>query len=97
MAVECVSFTGRVVYIGYTKEPVTYETRLFVQKELDIMGARNATEEDFDDVIAMLRAGSFPVEASVGLVVPLKDAGEALAQWSADPAATRKVLVEIGG
>ena len=35
-AVEEVSFTGRVVYIGYAKEPVTYETRLFVQKELDI-------------------------------------------------------------
>jgi threonine dehydrogenase-like Zn-dependent dehydrogenase len=41
-AVDIVAFTGRVVYIGYAKEPVTYETRFFVQKELDIMGARNA-------------------------------------------------------
>ena len=41
-SVEEVSFTGRVVYIGYAKEPVAYETRLFVQKELDIMGSRNA-------------------------------------------------------
>jgi 2-desacetyl-2-hydroxyethyl bacteriochlorophyllide A dehydrogenase len=97
MAVECVSFAGRVVYIGYTKEPVTYETRLFVQKELDILGSRNATEEDFDAVIAMLRAGAFPVEDAVSLVVPLEDAGEALAQWSADPAAMRKILVEVGG
>ena len=32
-AVEEVAFTGRVVYIGYAKEPVAYETRLFVQKE----------------------------------------------------------------
>ena len=39
-AVEEVAFTGRVVYIGYAKEPVAYETRLFVQKELDIMGSR---------------------------------------------------------
>jgi threonine dehydrogenase-like Zn-dependent dehydrogenase len=31
-AVEEVAFTGRVVYIGYAKEPVSYETRLFVQK-----------------------------------------------------------------
>ena len=36
-AVEEVAFTGRVVYIGYAKEPVSYETRLFVQKELDIL------------------------------------------------------------
>lgn len=33
MAVEEVAFTGRVVYIGYSKEPVAYEIRLFVQKE----------------------------------------------------------------
>jgi len=30
--VEEVAFTGRVVYIGCAKEPVSYETRLFVQK-----------------------------------------------------------------
>src|SRR5262249_26478829 len=41
-AVDEVSFTGRVVYIGYAKQPVSYETRLFVQKEIDILGTRNA-------------------------------------------------------
>ena len=45
-AVEEVAFTGRVVYIGYAKEPVAYETRLFVQKELDILGSRNALPAD---------------------------------------------------
>ena len=55
-AVEEVAFTGRVVYIGYAKEPVSYETRLFVQKELDILGSRNALPEDFLEVIRMLEA-----------------------------------------
>jgi threonine dehydrogenase-like Zn-dependent dehydrogenase len=96
MAVDCVAFTGRVVYIGYAKEPVTYETRLFVQKELDIVGARNATVEDFDEVIAMLTARRYPVEDAVSLVVPLEEAGAALARWSEDPASMRKILVEIG-
>jgi threonine dehydrogenase-like Zn-dependent dehydrogenase len=44
-AVEEVAFTGKVVYIGCAKEPVSYETRLFVQKELDILGSRNAQPE----------------------------------------------------
>ena len=44
-AVEEVAFTGKVVYIGYAKEPVSYQTRLFVQKELDILGSRNAQPE----------------------------------------------------
>jgi threonine dehydrogenase-like Zn-dependent dehydrogenase len=59
-AVEEVAFTGRVVYIGYAKEPVAYETKLFVQKELDILGSRNALPEDFRTVIQMLHEGSFP-------------------------------------
>jgi len=58
-AVEEVAFTGRVVYIGYAKEPVVYETRLFVQKELDIMGSRNALPEDFRQVLRMLEERRF--------------------------------------
>jgi L-galactonate 5-dehydrogenase len=96
MAVECVAFTGRVVYIGYAREPVTYETRLFVQKELDILGSRNATDEDFDAVISMLQAGAFPVDDVVSLTVPLEEAGAALERWCAEPASMRKILVEVG-
>jgi threonine dehydrogenase-like Zn-dependent dehydrogenase len=60
-AVEEVALTGRVVYIGYAKEPVGYETRLFVQKELDIQGSRNSQPEDFHAVISFLGQGKFPV------------------------------------
>ena len=97
LAVEVAAFTGRVVYIGYAKEPVAYETKDFVLKELDILGSRNATEEDFDAVIAMLGAGRFPVEEAVSLVVPLEGAGEALARWCADPTSMRKILVQVSG
>ena len=60
-AVEEVAFTGRVVYIGYAKERVGYETRLFVLKELDIIGRGNAGPADFGAVIEMLQQGGFPV------------------------------------
>src|SRR5580700_8032449 len=83
-AVEEVAFTGRVVYIGYAKEPVSYETRLFVQKELDILGSRNALPEDFRAVIAMLEAGRFPVESAIGRIVSLEEAPAALREWAAD-------------
>src|SRR6201995_2187896 len=73
-AVEEVAFTGRVVYIGYAKEPVAYETRLFVQKELDILGSRNALPEDFQEVIRLLEAKRFPVEDAVSAIVPPEDA-----------------------
>ena len=94
-AVEEVAFTGRVVYIGYAKEPVSYETRLFVQKELDILGARNAEPDDFRAVIAMLGEKKFPVEEAISKIVPLQQAGEALADWSANPSGFSKILVRL--
>src|SRR6185369_807500 len=59
-AVEEVCFAGRVVYIGYSKRPVEYDTRHFVQRELDVMGSRNALPDDFRAVIACLETGCFP-------------------------------------
>jgi len=94
MAVEEVAFTGRVVYIGYAKEPVDYETRLFVMKELDIMGSRNALDE-FGTVIEALRGGRFPVDAIISKVVPLEEAGSVLQAWSDDPGAYVKVQVSL--
>jgi 2-desacetyl-2-hydroxyethyl bacteriochlorophyllide A dehydrogenase len=94
-AVEEVAFTGRVVYIGYAKEPVAYETRLFVQKELDILGSRNALPEDFSAVIAMLEAGRFPVDEAVSHVVALSGAPEILQAWSANPAVFSKIMVSL--
>lgn len=95
LAVEETAFCGRVVYIGYAKEPVCYETRFFVQKELDILGSRNAMPADFQAVIEMLQAHEFPVARAISRVVPLEEAGDALRKWSADPARFSKILVRV--
>ena len=95
-AIEETAFCGRVVYIGYAKEPVCYETRFFVQKELDILGSRNALPEDFKAVIGMLEAGEFPVPRAISKIVPLTEAGSALREWSEEPARFSKILVRCG-
>jgi threonine dehydrogenase-like Zn-dependent dehydrogenase len=94
-AVEEVAFTGRVVYIGYAKEPVTYETKLFVQKELDVLGSRNAEPEDFHAVIQLLEGRRFPVQQAVSLIVPLHEAPHALRAWSENPSRFKKILVSL--
>jgi threonine dehydrogenase-like Zn-dependent dehydrogenase len=95
MAVEEVAYTGRVVYIGYAKEQVAYETRLFVQKELDILGSRNALPEDFRQVMKMLAKGVFPVERAITAVVSLDEGPAILAAWSANPAAYTKIMIDM--
>lgn len=93
-AVEEVAHTGRVVYIGWTKEPVSYETKLFVHKEIDILGSRNSLAE-FPAVIAMLAEKRFPVDAAISATVPLEGAGEALQRWSEAPGSFTKILVNM--
>jgi 2-desacetyl-2-hydroxyethyl bacteriochlorophyllide A dehydrogenase len=94
-AVEEVSFAGRVVYIGYSKQPVEYDTRHFVQKELDVLGSRNALPDDFRAVIAYLESGLLPVDEVITKTVSLDDAGAALAEWDANPGAVCKIHVEL--
>ncbi len=94
-AVEEVAFTGRVVYIGYAKDLVSYETRLFVQKELDILGSRNALPEDFAEVIRMLQQHRFPVKSAITRVVPFEDAPSAFTDWSNNPAGISKIMIRV--
>jgi 2-desacetyl-2-hydroxyethyl bacteriochlorophyllide A dehydrogenase len=94
-AVSEVAVAGRVVYIGYAKAPVTFDTTQFVRKELDILGARNATADDFRAVVALLRGKGFPVTDAVTRIVRMEDAAEALRGWDADPAAVTRIHVDL--
>lgn len=91
-AVEEVAYTGRVVYIGYAKKPVDYQTSTFVRKEIEILGSRNCLGE-FPEVIAYLEAGRFPVKEVISRTVSLDQAGAALAEWSDNPGPITKIMV----
>ncbi|MDP0501301.1 MAG: zinc-binding alcohol dehydrogenase family protein [Verrucomicrobiota bacterium JB022] len=94
-AVDEVAFTGRVVCIGYAKDEVSFATKLFVQKEIDIMGSRNASADDFRAVCAYLQQPGFPYDEVITRTVSLDGAGEALAAWSANPGAVTKIHVTL--
>ena len=93
--VEEVCFAGRVVYIGYAKAPVEYETKYFVMKELDIRGSRNAMPDDFRAVIAHLESGTFPTGKVITRTVSLSDAPQALADWNAAPGKVCKIHISL--
>ena len=68
---------------------------MFVQRELDIRGSRNATPKDFRAVMDRLASGKVPVDRMVSRVVPMDEADQALRDWDAAPAAFTKILVEV--
>ena len=95
MAVDEVAFTGRVVCIGYAKAEVSFQTKYFVQKELDIRGSRNAMPQDFRAVIHYLERGTCPTEALITKVVRPEEALTAMQWWSQNPGKVFRIIVEF--
>lgn len=94
-AISEAAFTGRVVYIGYAKERVSFDTSYFVKKELDIRGSRNAMPGDFKAVIKYMKRGTCPVEKLISGIVAPEEAHQALADWSKAPGRVFRILVKF--
>ncbi|MBA7566150.1 putative zinc-type alcohol dehydrogenase-like protein YjmD [subsurface metagenome] len=94
-AIDEVAFTGRVVCIGYAGQEVSFATKLFVQKEMDILGSRNATSDDFMEVISYLEDGKFPLEKMLTMKVKPEEAPEAVQSWADDPGKVMKIVLDL--
>lgn len=94
-AIDAVSFTGRVVCIGYAKSDVAFQTKYFVQKELDIRGSRNAMPDDFRAVIRYLQTANAPLDRLVSGIVTPEEAKGAMEAWAADPGKVFRILVRF--
>ena len=95
-AVNEVAFTGRIVFIGYAKGGTEFVTKLFVQKELDIRGSRNAKPADFRAVIHYMQQNrDYPKDELISAVATPETALDAMRQWAAAPAKVFRILVEL--
>lgn len=94
MALELVGFAGRIVAIGYAKEPIALNTSLIVRKELNVFGSRNALNE-FGPVIKMLEENKWPFEQLISTTYPLEATAEAFDYWYHHPEKIIKILIEL--
>jgi len=91
-AIEQVAFTGRVVCIGYAGKDISLPTHLFVKKEVDIMGSRNALKADFDAVITYLQKHPQKVEQLITKEIPITQFQTAMDDWRDNPGKVMKIL-----
>lgn len=94
-AIDEVAFAGRVVCIGYAKDDIAFPTRLWVQKELEIMGSRNANPSDFEAVIKYLKSSGLDEKILISKIVKPEQAFESMKEWAGNPGAILKILVEF--
>lgn len=94
-AVDEVSYAGRVVYVGYSNVPVTYDTKQFLLKELEIRGSRGSTPQDLENVIKMLQGGAYPIGETVTHTVGFEEVLSVIKDWDMEPARFTKIQVRM--
>lgn len=95
MAINEVAFTGRVVCIGYAKSDISFTTKYFVMKEIDIRGSRNAMPEDFRAVMQYMKRGTCPVDELISGIYEPEQAQSALEGWMANPGKVFRILIKF--
>jgi 2-desacetyl-2-hydroxyethyl bacteriochlorophyllide A dehydrogenase len=94
-AIDLVCFAGTVVYIGYAKVPVKYDTSLFVKKELDIKGSRNALDSEIKEVIKMVASRKIKIENLITQNYSLENLEGAFRFWDKHTEKVTKIIIHF--
>jgi 2-desacetyl-2-hydroxyethyl bacteriochlorophyllide A dehydrogenase len=92
-----VAHGGRLVLVSVVKDRISFADPDFHRREMTLLGSRNATDQDFQRVMAAMRAGDVPLSALVTHRTTLEGAVSDLPRWTQDKAGLIKALIDIGG
>lgn len=90
-----VAHGGRYVLVSIVSADIAFSDPEFHKREMSLLGSRNATHEDFADVIEVLRARAFPLDAVVSHTLPFADVPEAIGRLMEPGAGVIKALVVL--
>jgi threonine dehydrogenase-like Zn-dependent dehydrogenase len=96
LALEAVSYAGRVITIGYSKEEVHFNSQLIVRKELNLYGSRNALRV-FPSVIQMFERKEKPYLNLITKVFSFDMTPEAFKFWDENPGVVSRILIHVTG
>ena len=90
---QLVRIRGQIVQVGIFKDPVPLDLRTLNFHEVDLIGSRVYTKQDFAAAIQLAASGQLPLEDCISHVLPLSSGSEAFV--AAENAASLKVLFEV--
>jgi threonine dehydrogenase-like Zn-dependent dehydrogenase len=85
---------GRVVFVGHTPGPLTFQNPTIHGRELTLIASRNAVRADFDTVFAALRSGAIDPTAWITTRVDPSAYPDAIEGWVRDPGHLVKAILE---
>lgn len=93
---DLVGHGGRYVLVSVVKADISFSDPDFHKKEVTLMGSRNATQEDFAQVVSLMESGGIQVEAMITHRAALADTPYQMPQWCDPSHQVIKAMISIG-
>jgi alcohol dehydrogenase len=94
-ALRFARFTGKLVYVGITKEPVPLDDPLFHRRELTLLASRNAVASDFHTILDLIERGSINTDAWISHRATFDELPQAMAAWVQPGSSVVKSMVSM--
>ena len=85
-----------IVYVGLVRADIAFQDPVFHAKEITLMGSRNATKEDFANVIAGIESGRVNTSGFVTHKASLEETPAQFPLWIKPESGCIKAVVSIG-
>lgn len=86
---------GKVVYVSLVQADISFSDPEFHKKELTLMGSRAASLEEFEYVIANMKAGHIDANAFISHRAPFEETVTAFQTWLKRESGVIKALIEF--
>lgn len=94
-AIRYVAHGGQLIYVGLVKADITFHDPEFHKREMSILGSRNATRADFEQVISTLRQNKLSMDGYITHREPLTELPSAMDKWLLPDTHVVKAVVEL--
>jgi 2-desacetyl-2-hydroxyethyl bacteriochlorophyllide A dehydrogenase len=90
-----VAHGGVFVLVSIVRDNITFSDPEFHKREMMLIGSRNAQREDFEHVVASIRAGSVPLDELASHSTTLDEAPADLARWAHEKSGLIKAIISV--
>jgi 2-desacetyl-2-hydroxyethyl bacteriochlorophyllide A dehydrogenase len=92
---DYVAHGGTYVLVSVVRETISFADPKFHAREISLLGSRNATREDFDEVFRAMRDGLVPTGALATHRASLEESPARFPEWIKPETGAIKALIEI--
>ena len=94
-ALQYVSHSGTLIYVGTTNDTISFPNRLLHGKELNLLGSRNALPADFRRIIKLIEQGTINTDPWITHRTTLQDLPTRFESYTKPETGVIKAVVDI--